>query len=67
MFVGKRVKWQHDRDLCGHSKECISFNQLTPIQWVTGFCRSMRENFSFHTRDYLLDYLVNLLEDATDF
>ena len=34
---------------------------------MAGFCRSMREETNGKNRDYMLDYLVNLLEDATDF
>ena len=32
-----------------------------------GFFRTMREESSIQNRDFMLDYLINLLEDATDF
>ena len=67
MYVGKRIKWSHEFVLSGSSKERVSDNQLTPIQWMASFCRSMREEVNLKNRDFMLDYLVNLLEDATDF
>ena len=67
VYVFKRIKWPHEFVLSGSTKERVSYNQLTPIQWMAGFCRSMREEVNLKNREFMLDYLVNLLEDATDF
>ena len=67
VFVQNRVKWPHEFVLSGQNKDRLSYIQLSPIQWVAGFCRTMREESSSQNRDYMLDYLINLLEDATDF
>ena len=67
VFVSKRVKWPHEYVLAGQTKDRISYNQLSPIQWMVGFCRSIREESDSKTRENMLDYCINLLEDATDF
>ena len=67
VFVKNRVKWPHEFVLSGQNKDRLSYNQLSPIQWVAGFCRTMREESSIQNQEYMLDYLINLLEDATDF
>ena len=67
VFVKNRVKWPHEFVLSGQNKDRLSYNQLSPIQWVAGFCRTMREESSIQNREYMLDYVINLLEDATDF
>ena len=67
VFVQNRVKWPHEFVLSGQNKDRLSYNQLSPIQWVVGFCQTIREESSIQHRDYMLDYLINLLEDATDF
>ena len=67
VYVGRRIKWLHEFVLAGNAKDRVSYDQLTPIQWMAGFCRSMREEENSKCREFMLDYLVNLLEDATDF
>ena len=37
VYVGKRIKWPHEFVLSGSTKERVSYNQLTPIQWMPGF------------------------------
>ena len=67
VFVKNRVKWPHEFVLSGQNKDKLSYNQIFPIQWVAGFYRTMREESSLQNRDFMLDYLINLLGDATDF
>ena len=67
VFVSKRVKWPHEYVLAGQSKDRISYNQLSPIQWMVGFCRSIKEESDSKIKEHMLDYCINLLEDATDF
>ena len=40
---------------------------VVPIQLMAGCCRTIREESNVHTRKNLLDYVINLLEDAQDF
>ena len=66
-FVNHRIKWPHEYVLAGQNKDRITYNQLTPLQWMTGFCRSMREETNMQIKEHMLDYVINLLEDANDF
>ena len=38
VFVSNRVKWPHEFILSGQNKDRISYNQLSPIQWMGGAC-----------------------------
>ena len=37
VLVPNKVKWPHEYILLGSQKECVSYDQLSIIQWVTGF------------------------------
>ena len=67
IVVPHRIKWPHEYVLAGSTKERISYDQLSTVQWVTGFCRIMREEKNEKSKDCMLDYLIALLEDAQDF
>ena len=62
VFVNNRVKWPHEFVLSGHNKE-----RLFPIQWMVGFYRIIREESNVQTKENMLDYVINLLDDAQDF
>ena len=62
-----KVKWPHKYVLLGSSKERISYDHLSTVQWVAGFCRIMKEEENSDVKDCMLDYLVALLDDAQDF
>ena len=36
-------------------------------QWMAGFCRTMREENDQNFRSHMLNYLIDLLDDAQDF
>ena len=48
-------------------KKRVTYDQLSTVQWVTGFCRIMRDESNSKSKDCMLDYLIALLEDAQDF
>ena len=48
-------------------KTCPTYDDLTITQWVSGFARCIQEEMSAGNRDLMLDYLGNLMEDASDF
>ena len=66
-FVKNRVKWPHEFVLSGPSKERVSYNNLTVLQWVARFCRTMKEEKDLLVREHMLDYMMSLLDDAQDF
>ena len=67
IFVKNRIRWPHEHVLSGSNKERVSYDQLTVLQWVTGFCRTIKEEQNSKLREHMLDYMVALLEDAQDF
>ena len=67
VIVPNRIKWPHEFVLAGNSKERVTYDQLSVIQWVTGFCRTMKEEHDTNTKDCMMDYMIALLEDAQDF
>ena len=67
VFVRTRVKWPHEFVLSGSSKERTSYDQLTMPQWMAGFCRTMREETNQNLKDHMLNYLIDLMDDANDF
>ena len=67
IFVNERVKWPHEFVLAGSTKDRITYNQLNIAQWISGFCRILRDENSQKIRDHMLDYLIVLLDDSNDF
>ena len=66
VYVKQRVKWPHEYVLAGNTKDRVTYNQLNITQWMAGFCRIMREE-TCESKDFMLDYLIALLDDANDF
>ena len=67
VMVKNRVKWPHEYVLTGASKERVSYDNLTAVQWMAGFCRTMKDEQNLLMRDHMLDYVISLLEDTSDF
>ena len=65
--VKKVVDWPQNFILTGSHKVRPSYDDLTMSQWVSGFVRCIQEEKSEAARSSLLDYLGNLMEDASDF
>ena len=47
VMVQNKVNWPRKYVLSGSSKEHISYDRLSVIQWVAGFCRIMKEETKF--------------------
>ena len=45
----------------------MSYDQLSVDQWVTGFCRIMRDEQNSDIQNSMLDYLIALFDDPNDF
>ena len=67
VLVPNKVKLPHEYVLSGSQKECVSYDQLSVIQWVTGFCRIMGNEQDRTIQNSMLDYLIALFDDANDF
>ena len=67
VFVSKRVRWSHKFVLLGPNKDRMTYNRLSPIQWMASFCRTIKEASNIDIRGNMLDYVINLMDDAKDF
>ena len=67
VYVKKEVPWPHNYVLGGSKKSKISYDALSLSQWVAGFSQIIREESNTDTRNQMLDYLTDLMEDSHDF
>ena len=65
--VKRVVDWPQNFILTGSRKVRPSYDNLTMSQWVSGFVRCIQEEKSGAAKSSMLDYLGNLMEDASDF
>ena len=65
--VKRIVDWPQNFILTGSRKTRLSYDDLTMAQWVSGFVRGVQEEKSVAAKSSMLDYLGNLMEDASDF
>ena len=38
VFVNHKVRWPHEFVLSDQNKDRVTYNQLSPVQWMAGFC-----------------------------
>ena len=67
IFVKKSVDWPQNFILTGNQKTRPTYDDLSITQWVSGFVRCIQKEKSEQCRSAMLDYLANLMEDASDF
>ena len=67
IFVENRVKWPHELVLTGPSKERVCYINLTVLQWVAGFCHTMKEEKDLSINEHMLNCMISLLDDAQNF
>ena len=67
IMVKKVVDWPQNFILTGSRKVRPSYDDLTMSQWVSSFVRCIQEEKSEAAKSSMLDYLGNLMKDASDF
>ena len=67
IFVKKQVPWPQNHILGGQSKARVSYDGLSWCQWMAGFATIVREESDLDTKNAMLEYLADLMEDAHDF
>ena len=55
VYVKQHVKWSHQYILAGNTKDRIVDNQLNITQWMSGFCRILKEESCQDTGEHMLD------------
>ena len=67
VVVSHHVKWPQEYGLSSSEKERVQYDQLNVTQWIAAFCRIRKEETNLENKEHMLDYLIQLLEDANDF
>ena len=67
VFVNHKVRWPHEFVLSGQNKDRVTYNKLSKVQWMAGVCQTIRKQSDINIREHMLDYVMDLLDDATDF
>ena len=67
VFVKRQVPWPQNFVLGGNNKSRILYDNLSWCQWVSGFAMIAREENNVDTKNAMLDYLSEIMEDANDF
>ena len=53
--------------LGGPSKSRVSCDSLSIFQWISGFCNIVKEESDLKTKNQMLEYICDLMDDAQDF
>ena len=67
VVVRHRVSWPHEHILGGPTRQRVTYDNLSLTQFVQGFVKNVLEEPSQKSREKMLHYLGDLMEDATDF
>ena len=65
--VKHKVPWPQNHILAGASKSRVTYDSLSTFQWVSGFCAIIRDESNVVTKNSMLEYLSELMDDAQDF
>ena len=64
--VKNKVAWPQDTILGGHNRQRVTYDQLNLTQWIQGFAQNILDEKSHKTKDQMLQYLADIMVDATD-
>ena len=62
-----QVPWPQNYILSCTAKNRVSYDSLSVFQWVCGLCNIIREESNVKTKNCMLDYMTEIMEDAQDF
>ena len=65
--VEKKLKWPNDHVYIGTDRKKPTYDQLDECQWMLGFLRQRQSESNQVIRENMIEYLVELLQDAVDF
>ena len=66
ILVKRRVCWPQNYIFMGPTKTRPSYESLSPTQWMAGVIKGALD-LTPEEKDHKLEYLANLMEDASDF
>ena len=65
--VPNKIPWPQNHILAGTSKSRVTYDSLSTFQWVSGFCAIIKDEKNVSTKNQMLEYMSDLMEDAQDF
>ena len=63
----REIPWPQNHILSGTSKSRVSYDNLSMAQWIAGFCTIIKEESNVQTKNNMLSYVSDLMEDCHDF
>ena len=67
LTVKHKIPWPQNHILAGASKSRVTYDSLSTFQWVSGFYAIIKDESDVNTKNSMLEYLSELMEDAQDF
>ena len=67
IWVKNEIAWPHNFVLSGSSKARVTYDSLSLSQWVSGFATIIKDENDLETKNKMLDYLAEIMEDSHDF
>ena len=65
--VQQKIAWPHEHVLGGQTRQRLTYDQITMTQFVQGFAKNILDEKNWDIREHMLQYLGDLMEDASDF
>ena len=63
----REIPWPQNHILSGTNKSRVSYDNLSMAQWIAGFCTIIKEESNVQTKNNMLSYVTDLMEDCHDF
>ena len=64
--VVKNVLWPQELCFVGAARKTVSYDELSPLQFVVGFLKSIQVESSTTIKEHMIDYMVKLAQDGLD-
>ena len=66
VIVKHKVPWPQNYILSGTSKSRVTYDSLSTFEWVSGFCSIIKDDSNVNTKNAMIKYMSELMEDAQD-
>ena len=67
VWVKNQTPWPQNFILGGPNKNRVLYDNLTVFQWMSGFAQIIKEETDISTKNAMLEYMSDLMDDAQDF
>ena len=67
VWVKIRSQWPQNFILGGPNKNRVTYDNLSVFRWMSGFAQIIKEETDTKTKNAMLEYMSDLMDDAQDF